>query len=168
MRGVRAGLSGPFFPLVLLLTTTLAAGLSGGSGAAAREAAGNALLSKVNVGATAAGTCHRVDEVNVGLFPRQQIIGYDYKGGEAAKLSRAMDELSDVGGSPDPAYIRVILILATYEAIAFEFGNDGCHITTVDLEIEQMVQAFERAGMAPPFGTTWSRMTDRVVWGLNP
>jgi hypothetical protein len=167
MRGARAGLTGRFLPLVLLVTTAIAASFAVGSHADAREV-GSAMLSKINASGTPSGTCHRVDEVNVGLFPRQQIIGYDFRGGDAANLGRAMDALSDVAPSPEPAVIRVILVLGTYEAIAFEFGDDGCHITTVDLEIEQMVGAFERAGMAPPFGLNWSRMTDRVVWGLNP
>ncbi len=163
MRAARTGLTGAVLPLALFFAVAPAV-----SSAMALET-GHAMLSKINIpGPSQPSACHRVDEVGTGLFPRQQIIGYDYKGGEAAKLSRAMDALSEVSESPDPDFIRVILVLGTYEAIAFEFGSDGCHTTTVDFEIEQMVKAFEHAGLAPPFTTTFSRMSDRAVWGLNP
>jgi hypothetical protein len=133
-----------------------------GRGAVAAEP-GRVLLSKINVQPPPSAVCHTVDEVNLGLFPRQQVIGYDFAGDEAGKLSQAIH--GNVKAAPaDAALIRLVLIFSADEALAFQFGSDGCHLMTVDLDVREMALVFERAEVAAPFGSTWSRLLDRVLW----
>jgi hypothetical protein len=137
------------------------AAMPAGSVAAAEVARG--LLTRVNVHLPQPAVCHTVEEVNLALFPRQQIIGYDFAGSDATRLSRAMRGAVQ-GTPPDAALIRLVLIFSADEALAFQFGSDGCHMMTVDLAVREMALVFERADVAAPFGSTWSRLLDRVLW----
>jgi hypothetical protein len=163
MRDGAHGRTAALAPVLLPLLFCLALpALTARTAAAAEPATATTLLSSINVRATSSTVCHRVEEVNAALFPGQQVIGYDFAGAEAAQLSQAMRE--DVEAAPEAALVRVILILGNYEAIAFQFGSDGCHLMTADFAIEEMEAAFQRAGLLPPFGQTFSRMLDRVIW----
>jgi hypothetical protein len=159
--------------LVPIAAMAIAAALCGGRAATAADAAGAgtapaasaaALLTTINVRAAPAplATCHRIDEVNAGLFPRTEVIGYDFSGADAHALGEAMDATIRTVG-PDAATIRLVLLFATREAIAFRFGGDGCHTMTVDFEIEKMHLVFERAGVQAPFGSTYYQLSDRAI-----
>ena len=110
--------------------------------------------------------CHHVEEVSAALFPRQSVVGYDFTGGDAGKLGQAMD--AAVSGSahaaPPPAtLVRLVLLFSTREAIAFQFGSDGCHVMTLDLNLEDMGNLFDKAGVRAPFGSTYYQSTDRAI-----
>jgi hypothetical protein len=125
--------------------------------AIAGETAHRALLSNINVQVPSSGTCRRPDDVNAALFPQQKVIGYDFSGSEAGRLSHAMRTVLQMP-APDAALIRVVLNLGNYETIAFQFGTDGCHIMTLGLEFDEMMDIFDAAGVIAPFGPTYSRI----------
>jgi hypothetical protein len=186
--GARAESS--FFWLTLLLTVAVCGLLSSGFDAAGAEAGANAavaqpaaattpgpatgLLSVINVRATTA-QCHKVDEVSAALFPRQSVIGYDFSGGDAGKLGQAMDAavaamatsntsgVSAHAGTAGATLVRLVLLYATQEAIAFQFGSDGCHFMTLDLDLDDMGALFDRAGVRAPFGSTYYQSTGRAI-----
>jgi hypothetical protein len=162
MRDVRHWAMGRLtLTVVAFAAIAVLAAITGDGSAAAGDTA-RALLSRVNV-QVPQPVCHTVDEVNVGLFPRQQVIGYDFAGADAGRLSREL-RTAVAAASPDAALIRLVLIFSADEALAFQFGSDGCHIMTVDLDVRAMGLVFERADVAAPFGSTWSRLLDRVLW----
>lgn len=119
--------------------------------AAANDAARSLLASTSSAAPTA---CYTADQIKAVLFPREQIVAYDFTGGDAAKLKNVMDVVaSEV--APNAALVRVVLVPDTNEAIAFQFGNDGCHTVTLDLDWAQMSRVFQSAGVAAPFGPTF-------------
>ena len=125
------------------------------------------LLSAINVRIAPSAQCHRLDEVSAALFPRQSVVGYDFTGGDAGKLGQAMD--AAIGGSgpgahgTSPAVVRLVLLYSTREAIAFQFGSDGCHVMTLDLNLEDMGNLFDKAGVRAPFGPTYFQATGRAI-----
>jgi hypothetical protein len=145
-----------FAALAILAAVTAAEGVR------AAEPA-RVLLSRINVQVPQPAVCHTVEEVNLALFPRQQVIGYDFVGSDAARLSREMGAAVKAAAA-DASLIRLVLIFSADEALAFQFGKDGCHLMTVDLAVREMALVFERADVAAPFGSTWSRLLDRVLW----
>ncbi len=122
------------------------------------RASGGAMLTAINV-RTTSSACHRLDEVNAALFAGRQPVGYDFAGADAGKLDRAM------GAPPgaEVAVIRVVLLYGSREAIAFQFGGDGCHVMTRDMRIDEMGAVFERAGVDAPFGSTYYQGTGRAI-----
>ena len=182
--GARAESS--FFWLTLLLAIACCGLLSSGFDAAGAEApaapaampaavattsapAPNGLLSAINV-RVAPTPCHKVDEVSAALFPRQTVIGYDFTGGDAGRLGQAMDAAvtANAAGAvhaatTSTALVRLVLLYSTREAIAFEFGSDGCHVMTLDLNLEDMGNLFDKAGVRAPFGSTYYQLTGRAI-----
>jgi hypothetical protein len=106
--------------------------------------------------------CHKVDEVNATLFPKQQIVAYDFKGDDAGRLKSAMDGVSK-NRAPVASLVRLVLVLSTDEAFAFQFGADGCRTNTVVLDVHGMASVFENAGVAAPFGATFYQLTGRAI-----
>jgi hypothetical protein len=138
------------------------AGASGAGGALAADGAPAwGLLSAVNVRVTQPAACHHVDEVNAALFPWQQPVGYDFAGADAGKLNTAMS--AELRAPGEVSVIRVVLLFSTREAIAFQFGADGCHVMTLDMRIEDMGALFDRAGVSAPFGSTYYQGTGRAI-----
>jgi len=176
--GARAESS--FFWLTLLLAIACCGLLSSGFDAAGAEApaapaaipaavattstpASNGLLSAINV-RVAPTPCHKVDEVSAALFPRQTVIGYDFTGGDAGRLGQAMDAAVTASATPaSTTLVRLVLLYATREAIAFQFGSDGCHVMTLDLNLEDMGTLFDKAGVRAPFGSTYYQLTGRAI-----
>jgi hypothetical protein len=170
--GARAESS--FFWLTLLLAIAVCGLVSSGFDAAGAESAptpGGGLLSAINVRAAPTAQCHKVDEVSAALFPRQAVVGYDFTGVDAGKLGQAMD--AAVGGAganggtihaaAGAALVRLVLLYSTREAIAFQFGSDGCHFMTLDLTLEEMGTLFDKAGVRAPFGPTYYQGTGRAI-----
>jgi hypothetical protein len=157
MSGVRVAVRAVLFRLGVSVSVALNAAVP----VATAGEVPRSLLPTTNVSVTQSSVCHRVDEVNAALFPQQRIIGYDFAGTDARNISQAIRALDDEG-APEAATVRVVLVLATYETIAFQFGADGCHVMTIRLEFDEMMQVFERAGVTPPFGPTYSKI-DRAL-----
>jgi len=146
-------------PVVISLIVFASGAFFAHQSAAAESA--SALLRSVNV-QSSSSVCHRVDEVNGALFPSQHVVGYDFSGSDASKLKKQMDGVVEAA-APDATLIRVVLVPAADEAIAFQFGNDGCHTLTVDLDLRHMGQLFESAGVRAPFGETYYQITGRAI-----
>lgn len=178
MRGIRSQSVGNSLPLVLCLTIQ-ALDLSGARPALAAEATtapgaavqmsvvatrptGGAMLATLNVPAPPSAPCHQVDEVNAALFAGRQPVGYDVAGADAGRLSSALN--ADAAAAfADVSVIRVVLLFSTREAIAFQFGSNGCHVITRDMRIDEMGDAFDRAGVYAPFGPTYYQGIGRAI-----
>jgi hypothetical protein len=106
--------------------------------------------------------CQKVDDVNASLFPEEPIVGYDFKGDEARRLTRAMEGISKDHPS-SASVVRLVLVLATGEAFAFQFGADGCKSVTIVLDAEDMESLFEKAGVTAPFGATFYQIIGRAI-----
>ena len=153
MSGVRSKASGmPVRRPALAVAFVLAAAFPASAGESART-----LLSSINVPPPQPRECHRAQEVSAALFPQQKVIGYDFAGAEAERLSNAMRLVLQTK-APDASLIRVVLNLGNYETIAFQFDGDGCHLMTIGLEFEEMMEVFDAAGVIAPFGPTYSRI----------
>jgi hypothetical protein len=103
------------------------------------------------------GVCHKVDEVQSTLFPKMTVAAYDFSGADANKLKGALDEVTE-RNAPAVALVRLVLIPDTDEALAFQFGMDGCHTVTLALNFAAMEVVFEEAGVAAPFGRTFYQL----------
>jgi hypothetical protein len=119
--------------------------------ARASEAARSLLASSVS---SAGADCHRADEIRPVLFPKEQLVAYDFTGADASKLKNVMDIVTQAV-APAASLVRLVLLPDTDEAIAFQFGADGCHTATLDLNWSQMALVFESAGVHAPFGSTY-------------
>jgi hypothetical protein len=147
------------FPLAIAVMAFASGALLANQPAAAETA--SALLRSLNAQSTSL-VCHKVDEVNEALFPSEHVVGYDFSGTDAAKLKKQMDGVVEVA-APDASLIRLVLVPAANEAIAFQFGKDGCHTLTLDLDVREMGKLFESAGVGAPFGATYYQITGRSI-----
>jgi hypothetical protein len=123
------------------------------AGWAAASDASRALLASSTSQPVPSG-CHKADEIKPVLFPKQQVVAYDFTGPDADKLKNVMDVVS-AQVAPTAALVRVVLVPSTNEAMAFQFDANGCHTVTIDLDWTQMSHVFESAGVAAPFGPTF-------------
>jgi hypothetical protein len=103
------------------------------------------------------GVCHRVDEVKSSLFPKMDVAAYDFTGADAGKLHQALDQVAE-HPAPPATLVRLVLVPAMDEALAFQFGADGCHTVTLALDFGAMASVFETAGVAAPFGKTFYQL----------
>ena len=62
------------------------------------------------------------------------------------------------GVAPSATLVRLVLLPATNEAMAFEFGDAGCHTVTLALDSAAMSIVFETAGVSAPFGRTFYQL----------
>jgi hypothetical protein len=106
---------------------------------------------------SAPAVCHKVDAVKGDLFPRTQIAAYDFTGADAGKLKIALDDISEQV-APSAALVRLVLLPLTDEALAFQFGPDGCHTVTFGATFSEMATVFEAAGVSAPFGRTYYQL----------
>jgi hypothetical protein len=120
-----------------------------------------AVAAELNGPAKAAG-CYRPDDLQSKLFPNQDIVAYDFKGTDASKLKNVMDGVSKAVTS-DVILVRVVLVPATDDAFAFQFGADGCRTAMIGLDFSHMSTLFESAGVSPPFGATFYQITGRAI-----
>jgi hypothetical protein len=152
--------------------TSLADGSQAVAGELTARDSAFAMLTAINVRPPQSAVCHRVDEVSAALFPSQAVVGYDFAGADADRLALAMDPpppsatravaaASQAGA--EASLIRVVLLFQTREAIAFEFGADGCHSMTRDLGLDEMGRVFEQAGVRAPFGATFYQSSGRAI-----
>jgi hypothetical protein len=139
-----------FVRFVLPVLTSTIVALSG-SAVGANDAARSLLASSISA---TPQDCYTADQIKAVLFPRQQIVAYDFTGVDAARLKDVMDVVA-TEVAPSAALVRVVLVPATNEAMAFQFGVDGCHTVTLDLDWSQMSRVFQSAGVAAPFGATF-------------
>jgi hypothetical protein len=123
--------------------------------AAAGEASHS--LFSTTVEATGPAVCHKVDEVQSALFPKMTVAAYDFSGADAKKLKGALDEVTE-RDAPAVTLVRLVLLPATNEALAFQFGMDGCHTVTLELNFEAMEGVFDQAGVDAPFGRTFYQL----------
>ena len=114
-------------------------------------------LFSTTVEATGPAVCHKVDEVQSALFPKMIVAAYDFSGADASKLKGALDEVTE-RDTPAVTLVRLVLIPATDEALAFQFGMDGCHTVTLELNFAAMGVVFEEAGVDAPFGRTFYQL----------
>jgi hypothetical protein len=156
------------------LAVAAAVAVGGGPAVSAAElSARNSAFTTINVPVPRSAPCHRIDEVNAALFPNQPVVGYDFAGSDAGRLAAALEP--PVGGNGRPAgaalaspvaetaLIRVVLLFQTREAVAFQFGADGCHAMTRDLGLDEMGRVFDQAGVRAPFGSTYFQGTGRAI-----
>ncbi len=118
--------------------------------------AGDTLFS-TTTGSSGAEVCHKVEEVKATLFPKMTVAAYDFSGADAGKLRGALENMTE-HEAPDVTLVRLVLIPATDEAIAFQFGMDGCHTITLELNFKAMRVVFDNAGVDAPFGSTFYQM----------
>jgi hypothetical protein len=149
-----ARLSLPAYSIAAALAATLAAAclaasIPGGAGAA--EAGASPLQAGVY-----GGTCRRAVDIEPALFPHAEIAAYDFTGGEAARLTAAMD--GGTGAPPPVSLVRLVLVPATGDAFAFRFGTDGCNDATLALDFRGMERVFAGAGVLAPFGPTYYQL----------
>lgn len=114
-------------------------------------------LFSTTIDASRPAVCHKVDEVKATLFPRLTVAAYDFTGADAGKLKGALEDITE-RDAPDVALVRLILIPATDEALAFQFGMDGCHTITLALNFKAMRVVFDHAGVDAPFGSTFYQL----------
>jgi hypothetical protein len=139
---------------------TLAAALAGPAGAGSYRST-EAVLRNLNAQPQSVA-CHTIDEFDGDLFPMQEVVGYDFTGADASSLKRAMDELIEEA-APEASLIRIVLVHTADEALAFQFGADGCYTTMLDLGFEEMGGVFVDAGVPAPFGPTFYQLTGRSI-----
>ena len=117
---------------------------------------------EVNASSAKTAGCYKADDLQSRLFPDQDIVAYDFKGADASKLKSVMDGVSKAT-TPDVTLVRVVLVPATDDAFAFQFGADGCRTGMVGLDFGRMSTLFESAGVSPPFGPTFYQLTGRAI-----
>jgi hypothetical protein len=110
----------------------------------------------------AKAVCHRVDDVKSTLFPKMEVAAYDFTGADAGKLHAALDDVAE-HAAPPAALVRLVLVPANDEALAFQFGADGCHTVTLALNFGAMAGVFETAGVAAPFGKTFYQLPSMAI-----
>jgi hypothetical protein len=117
---------------------------------------GSSLLAR-SVASSKSAVCRVVDEVEPALFSGEFIAAYDFTGASAEKLQQVMD-VGASSAAPKAAVIHLVLVPATDEAIAFQFGTDGCHTGTLQMDFAGMALVFEKAGVHAPFGPTFYQL----------
>jgi hypothetical protein len=129
---------------------------------AALVAGRSATAGELNVTSSKTSACYKPDDLQSTLFPNEDIVAYDFKGADAGKLKSVMDGVSK-SGAAEAMLIRVVLVPATDDAFAFQFGADGCSMATLGLDFGRMSSLFETAGVSPPFGPTFYQITGRAI-----
>jgi len=122
----------------------------------------HAAAAELNAVPAKTSTCYKADDLQPKLFPNEDIVAYDFQGADASKLKNVMDGVSKAT-TPDATLVRVVLVPATNDAFAFQFGADGCRTGMVGLDFRRMSTLFESAGVAPPFGATFYQITGRAI-----
>jgi hypothetical protein len=153
-RAAPARLSLPAYSIAAALAAGLAVACLAASLPAARAAGAGAPLLQGNVPYD--GACRRAADIEPALFPRAEIAAYDFTGGDAVRLTAAMDH--GAAAPPPVSLVRLVLVPATGDAFAFRFGSDGCNDATLALDFTGMGRVFADAGVTAPFGPTYYQL----------